>query len=181
MYFEICPLNLIFITVLYSGFLFFCLMNDSQLFSFVGIKLMFTYVNIFLCKLVLPDLLSCFSKLPSTFWHETVDLFHSLFPWQLSPRDQQGFSRRQSVAVESLFTAGLKLWYSRTGFTVSPPFSNVYFHPSHQDIHNYSLHGDAVGRVTDWTYKYSNYLLWKRDHQCWLFVASRKCMLTFKS
>lgn len=36
-------------------------------------------------------------------------LFHSLFPWQLSLRDRRGFSRRQSTAAESLFTAGLKL------------------------------------------------------------------------
>lgn len=106
----------------------------------------------FLSEPILPGLLSCFSKSPSTFWHETVDLFHSLFPWQLSLRDQQGFSRRQSAAVESLFTAGLKLWYSLTCFTISPFFSHVYFHPSHQDIHNYSLHGDAVGQVTDWTF-----------------------------
>lgn len=39
-------------------------------------------------------------------------LFHSLFPWQLSLRDRRGFSRRQSTAAESLFTAGLKLIFT---------------------------------------------------------------------
>lgn len=67
-------------------------------------------------------LVSClaFPKSPSTFWHKTIDLFHSLFPWQLSLRDQRGFSGRQSAAVESLFTARLKLWYSLACFTASP-------------------------------------------------------------
>lgn len=57
-----------------------------------------------------PGPLSWFVESPSPFWHETVDLFHSLFPWQLFLRAQQGFSRRQSAAVKSLFTAGLKLF-----------------------------------------------------------------------
>lgn len=83
----------------------------------------------FFRKLVLPGLPSRSSKAPSTFWHETVDLFHSLFPWQLSLRDHRGFSRRQSAAVESLFTAGLKLWYSLASFTTSPPFPPCLFSP----------------------------------------------------
>lgn len=107
-------------------------------------------------------LLPCFFKSPSTFWHETVDSFHSLFPWQLSLRDQQGFSRRQSAAVESLFTAGLKLWYS---LTASSPFFHVYFHPSHQDVHNCSLHGDAVGRVTDWTFLNAAIIYYEKQWQ----------------
>lgn len=53
-------------------------------------------------------------------WQETVDLFHSPFPWQLSVRDQRGFTGRQSAAVESLLTARLKLWYLLACITVSP-------------------------------------------------------------
>lgn len=52
-------------------------------------------------------------------WQATVDLFHSPFPWQLSPRDRGGFTRRQSAAVESLFTAWLKCWYSLACVTAS--------------------------------------------------------------
>lgn len=127
-------------------------------------------------------LLPCFFKSPSTFWHETVDSFHSLFPWQLSLRDQQGFSRRQSAAVESLFTAGLKLWYS---LTASSPFFHVYFHPSHQDVHNCSLHGDAVGRVTDWTFLNAAIIYYEKQWQIpcclWSVAGGKYYTLTLKN
>lgn len=90
-------------------------------------------------------------RFSSTSWQETVVLLHSLFPWQLSQRARPGFSGRQSAAPESLFTAWLQLWYSLTCFTSVSPLCHVYFKPSHREVHNYSLHGDDVGRVTDWT------------------------------
>lgn len=37
---------------------------------------------------------------PQPSWQATVDSFHSPFPWQLSPRDEGGFTRRQSAAME---------------------------------------------------------------------------------
>lgn len=80
-------------------------------------------------------------------------LFHSLFPWQLSLRERRGFSRRQSTAAESLFTAGLKLIFT-DALLQHHPRTHVYFHPSHHRIrllyctvHNYSLHGDAGVQV----------------------------------
>lgn len=65
-------------------------------------------------------LVFCLSNPPNQpSWQATVDLFHSPFPWQLSPRDRGGFTRRQSAAVESLFTAWLKCWYSLACVTAS--------------------------------------------------------------
>lgn len=78
--------------------------------------------------------MSCLGS-ASAFWHETGFISFSVSLATLSPRDQQGFDRRQIEAVKSLFTAGFKFWYSPTCFTASAPFLPRLFLPL---IHDYS-------------------------------------------